>query len=345
MSITKLPSTDFNFSINVTFYDYDYKIRYTTFVEDYTTTRTISYTSEAPTTTYKTYRISYESSDSDDYLNYKIRYSAFEEVEEVFQTYAIRYESDALVFNGTIYKVRYESEGIETTSFKRIYRIYYESDGVLAKNLNYKIRYNSDRVEQVFVDYTVRYTSDGLSPYILSTALLRTLDNKYDAIFGIYSLSEEIPELALINNIPRTLMLDFDFQNSNKVQHIYSIDLLDIDSEFISQHPLYTNKGFIRIKDIDIRTPISVDLYETKDAKKLLNEASSYFYDVYGGIWNNTNFTIESTNYTGYTKSQNLTVPPNTIEIEEVFLARTQDKSCCYGQEITLKNSKGVCTP
>lgn len=211
MNFNIFKKNSLGFALNISEEELNFKIRYATFVENYSIPYKIVFSSESSEFQSKTYKIRYESSREDDDLLFKIRYEANVVLEDYSNTYRVRYESESMSNSFLNFRVRFETEGLETYEGKKIYRIFYENESVSSASLNFKIRYQVEASQLISQEYKIVYESEQSQQVMTTRTLLKDSNGKVHLLIGVYSKEENFEiHYGIVHNIPSKLFLEYE---------------------------------------------------------------------------------------------------------------------------------------
>ena len=343
MNILGLTFTALDFNIDSKYVNLDYSVRYTAFVEEYDINHRFYYESETVSSYGYNYRILYESKTDLDSVDYKIRYTAFEDLNYQDLDYKVRYEIEQPINYATMYKVRYESEGIEAYEIKKIFRVYYETEVVLDLGLDYRVRYTSEPPIELYKDYRIRYETSSYKPVQTSYTLLKREDGVIDLLVGVYKAKGIDNPYKIFNNLPYSLMYELR-EGDYRVKYLDDSTVLkgfdiDVRDKFIS----YEFSEYILIQDVEPSKALSLDVYGNKGCN--LNDSTSYFFDLSDSKWTDLIHSIEDNNYITFNKTkitdlEFLNALSKTLAVE----ITKKGMVCCYGRKI-IPTSANSCSP
>lgn len=346
MNIKGWIATKTNFGLDIQLYSQAYKIRYDVFIEDYTQEFKIAYTSESLLTLNNNYRIVYQSTVDNDVMNFKIRYTTFEELNDESLNFRIVYQSEVMASLSSVYKVKYESEGVESFENRKIFRIYYESDSVSTIDIDRTIKFESESSESYDLNFKVKYTSEKPKDIVISSTLLKDIENRSYLLVGVYSKTTDTPyNYLVVNNLPSILC--YDFETSKLPEKVLSFDdntFNNVDTHIRSEYNSYIFRKYYLIKDVTDFNASSVDIYTTKDNPVLQNEAKSYLFNIQTGYEpldlevEGINFKEKNSTEVKDYKSLNFTNKEISIELLQ------SSETCCFGASINNKGNNN-CTP
>jgi len=345
MNILGLTFTDLDFSLNSKFINADYTIRYTAFIDDYDQDYKFYFESETVNSFGTNYRVLYESKTDLDYLDFKIRYTAFESLNSKELEFKVRYEIEQPIEYVAMYRAKYESEGVETYSVRKIYRTYYETETVIEKGQEHKIRYNSEPPILKELEYEIKYESTSYHPLQLSYTLLRRVDGTIDLLIGFYTTLQNVPDYKLFNNATSSLMYEIE-EDDLRVDYLEETEnIVSLDIAVRDKFVTYTPSGYLRIKDVNPSYSMSLDVYNTDSSTCQVNESRSVFFKLDPQAW--VSITLEEGNeeYVAFNSEMVSNVEMLNTLPSLLFVEITKrGMICCYGRKV-INKSANSCSP
>lgn len=324
-------------------YEYDdklleFKVRYTSGVEilDRVDTYRVRYVSDNPTNVKVVYRVLYNS-----------------EVvpTDVLQTYKVNYTSEFLSDSRIVHTVRYTSIGIESVEHRTRWSVKYTSESLGEFVQTYKIKYTTSIFYDNSTMYVVKYTTQGSEEVLTRTVLLRTEDNKLDALIEIKGTFDRQMDAYFyaLSNLPKYQLVEFKLEDTLPYMHyIPEYELVGKEVFPEESGTQYEVKGYLLVKDVDPSNSISLDVYDYATNEKI-NRAKSYFFDLSSSSFIDDPITLLETTYSSKNLVSNKYEYGNLnfvyTEVTPIF---SPGDSCCFSRKILppgSPNTSGACSP
>lgn len=344
--ILNFDSISFTYSLKDSTEIQRYTIKYSSNLEEKTSSYTVRYVTNYPLWYTDLYNIRYSSIYGDAKQIYRVRYISGRSLSDITERHYVRYTSNFSETNTKTYSIRYSTTGSRVDTHRVRYRLKYTSASALDMAVTYRIKYSSSSFYDNQKKYTINYTTTGAEEILVRALLLRNNETT-DAVFELRSVADKSLDsyLYVLSNMPKYQTVEYGIGES--LPYLQFLNPGDVPSDLfdLDGSDTYKVKGYLVLKDIEDLNGLSLDIYDIEEGYKKINKSKTYFFGVSSEDYLETLLSLGGQTYYYINKTSDLYVTQNLNYCSAITTPTFRfGIDCCFSRKIN-KTNYSYCSP